>query len=155
MVSVSVNLPEKKSEILEIALKDLIAVEQMDKYTIDMGTWCEVDLNYGTCTVCLAGAVMMNTLKATPVLQNDWTDQVGLIPSNFEPSIMDKLRWIDNVRTGDDDYADAFEDYVLAQLGNNYSYLDISFEYPRYHANHEAFKQYMQHRIDHFKSIGQ
>jgi hypothetical protein len=52
----SEKLPNKLSDLLELALKDLATVARSKRYVIDMGDW-----HYpkdGKCYVCLAGAVL-------------------------------------------------------------------------------------------------
>lgn len=51
-------LPDKPSELIEIALQDLERVEsQPDRYVVDMYRWHYTRPD-GLCAVCLAGAVM-------------------------------------------------------------------------------------------------
>lgn len=52
-------LPHKPSDLIELALADLIKCERSIKYHIDMSVWHEPN---GTCAVCLAGAVMAKSL---------------------------------------------------------------------------------------------
>jgi hypothetical protein len=56
-------LPEKLSELLTTAINDLEACEAAEGYTIDMGVWHQWDGGHETCAVCLAGAVMAQTLE--------------------------------------------------------------------------------------------
>lgn len=58
----------KPSELLEVALKDLEAVEHDPRYRIEMNTWHSPDSMDGTkvCFVCFAGAVMAHSLGADP-----------------------------------------------------------------------------------------
>lgn len=65
------TLPSLPSALIRLALSDLSKCESDPRYTIDMLTWHEhID---GTCFVCLAGAVMAQTLSiphyrfATPI----------------------------------------------------------------------------------------
>lgn len=55
-----VTLPKIPSQLIRIALKDLEKAERTPKTRINMGTWYDTN---GSCTVCLAGSVMANTLK--------------------------------------------------------------------------------------------
>lgn len=56
-------LPEKLSDCIDLALKDLRAVLRSPRqFRVNMGTWFE---SYGKyCTVCFAGSVMAQTLGA-------------------------------------------------------------------------------------------
>lgn len=53
------DLPEKMSDLLEVALGDFEMCRR--RYTVDMSYW--LTNQTGRCTVCLAGAVMLETLK--------------------------------------------------------------------------------------------
>ena len=55
-----VLLPHVPSQLLRLALADLRKVERTPGYAIDMSTYHHV--SRGTCTVCLAGSVMVGTL---------------------------------------------------------------------------------------------
>lgn len=66
-----VELPEKLSDLLELALKDLAKVERSKKYIVDMLDW-HLPLKNGKCKVCLAGAVLAKTQKLP--LNVDFTD---------------------------------------------------------------------------------
>ena len=54
------TLPDKLSDLLELALDDLETTEKDPRYMIDMGEW-HTPTN-GKCMVCLAGAVMAQTI---------------------------------------------------------------------------------------------
>ena len=58
------TLPDKASELIRVALKDLEACEKSEKYHIYMGTWHEPEPTERPCAVCLAGAVMAQSLGA-------------------------------------------------------------------------------------------
>jgi hypothetical protein len=55
----------KPSELLAIALKDLIKCERSPKFRIDMAEWVSQDEEEGVCEVCLAGAALVKTLNVT------------------------------------------------------------------------------------------
>lgn len=72
-----VVLPDKMSELITLALKDLKKAEKSKKHVIDMGSWynpkalvqCkigsdEVVHEYKACAVCFAGSVMAFSLNA-------------------------------------------------------------------------------------------
>lgn len=52
------GLPDKPSELIRVALRDLRRVEDNPNYKVDMMVWHCPDGNDGVCRVCLAGAVM-------------------------------------------------------------------------------------------------
>lgn len=58
-------LPNKASDLINVALADLIKCERSPKYTINMGMWHWPRIS-GKCAVCLAGSVMAQSLSATP-----------------------------------------------------------------------------------------
>ena len=57
-------LPKKPSVLLKLALKDLESCRSSPDYVIDMDIWHYSDGE--TCNVCLAGAVMSQTLGLEP-----------------------------------------------------------------------------------------
>ena len=87
------DLPNKKSELLTLALRDLEVVEKDNKYTVDMGDYYHQTMN--SCYVCLAGAVMANTLDAESIVigirNRVYTNMFGEDNKN-------KLRWLNDVR---------------------------------------------------------
>jgi hypothetical protein len=94
------TLPEKLSDGLELALADLLKCEE-DKgaYMINMGTWHEgatvdeeAEQIVEPCEVCMAGAVMAQSLE------------VGIneskMPGDFSVDVHHKLLAIDSFREG-------------------------------------------------------
>jgi hypothetical protein len=66
------NLPKKPSKLLALALGDLEKCEQDDRYVIDMQTW---HITHGDgCHVCLAGAVLAQSLGCKPDEDPDFND---------------------------------------------------------------------------------
>lgn len=61
-------LPDKPSDLIELALRDLESVElRPDAYKIDMRVWHErLGWAAGPCSVCFAGSVMAMTLGRSP-----------------------------------------------------------------------------------------
>lgn len=57
----SIKLPEKLSELLALALRDLEAVEKDKNYVVRMTAWHAPYKD--KCYVCLAGCVLAQTLK--------------------------------------------------------------------------------------------
>ena len=81
----------KLSDLLLCALNDLRACEDDPNYRISMGEW-HLPLQDGTCGVCLAGAVMAQSLK---------TSYAGIhLPSNFNYYIRVPLEALDQLRRG-------------------------------------------------------
>lgn len=95
-------LPELPSTILKLAMDDLNQIEKTAGYRVDMGTWHQrrADEWIGDdiispdllCHVCLAGAVMANTLKAPIGKRAE--------PEMYPAATANKLRALDKLRTG-------------------------------------------------------
>ena len=83
------NLPDKPSELIRLALADLALCAADPNYRIDMEEWHKPE--YGVCHVCLAGAVMAKSLNAPPADQ--------LYSYNF-PSSHKKLFVLNDLRNG-------------------------------------------------------
>ena len=61
------GLPNKLSDLLELAMKDVRAIEEDPRYRLDMSHWHMPSIETpGVCLVCMAGAVMANTLEISP-----------------------------------------------------------------------------------------
>ena len=90
------QLPDKLSALLRIAVRDAQKCEVSDEYVLDMSVWYAPSskADDDTCSVCMAGAVMAQTLKASPHPE-------GRYPSGFDDATAGKLRAIDNMRMGD------------------------------------------------------
>jgi hypothetical protein len=59
------QLPDKPSELLAVALRDLELCEQDPRYVINMDQW-HLPIADGLCAVCLGGAVLAKSL-GTPI----------------------------------------------------------------------------------------
>ena len=77
-------LPDKPSQLIEDALEDLQQVERSNDYIVDMDKWhCpqprgeDGEAPLEICCVCLAGAVMAESLHSDP--------DSSLIPDHFLP----------------------------------------------------------------------
>ncbi|HUF64009.1 MAG TPA: hypothetical protein VMN36_18160 [Verrucomicrobiales bacterium] len=57
------TLPDKPSELIRLAVRDLEKIEGDGRYQICMAQW-HFPVENGPCLVCLAGAVMSRTLGA-------------------------------------------------------------------------------------------
>lgn len=92
------RLPNKLSALIRVAVKDLIAVEKKPKvYKIHMGLWhvpATSGMYTGTrkCSVCLAGAVIAQTLKGSP--------KRDLVPRDYSDKTSAKLRALNHIRQG-------------------------------------------------------
>ena len=81
----------KSSELIRIALSDLKKVLASPKHAVDMGDWILPTLNI--CYVCLAGAVLINTLEYP---DDNHMLNIGEQPDEVQ-DLMDKL---DSLRKG-------------------------------------------------------
>jgi hypothetical protein len=93
----------KPSELILIALEDLVAVErQRKKFRVDMWRWFVPNSprHDGKCVVCLAGSVMAGTL-AVPH-DTDIVDEEGWVrPEHVDgASICQRLQALDDARYG-------------------------------------------------------
>ncbi len=75
-------LPDKLSDLLAIALKDARWIQRQNTFRLEMGGFVQLDPYSGSCNVCMAGAVAINSchvkkdayiggyddLKSTPLL---------------------------------------------------------------------------------------
>lgn len=88
----TVRLPDKPSELIRLALADLRKVEAMPKrFAVRMASWHEPN---GVCRVCLAGAVMAQTLQVDDrysVRRDGW---------KFDIDTSEKLKSLDEFRSG-------------------------------------------------------
>src|SRR4051812_4613454 len=84
-------LPDKPSELIELALGDLRRCEADDRYVIDMVQIHELD-DDGKCNVCFAGAVLAQTIGLQP---NVSTEVIDVLWNKDE-----KYEALDNFRCG-------------------------------------------------------
>lgn len=97
IIETPMKLPDKPSELIRLALRDLEKVEQTPGYVVDMASWhvYQHNMDYGctACCVCFAGAVI--------AMESGISLHKGLNPWMFEQSIADKLCTLDDFREGD------------------------------------------------------
>lgn len=86
------TLPEKASELIDVALADLIKCERSSKYKISMdSSWHWAYRNF--CQVCFGGAIIAQSLGCSP--------KKTLMPGLFTTSLRRKLCALDFFRLGD------------------------------------------------------
>lgn len=100
------TLPDKKSELLKLALNDLAKAEKDPDYEINMNIYHRYREDKGDCIVCLAGSVMAFSLK-----QNI---RVEVVPSDFDEDTRGKLLFLDACRAAN--FVD--EDHIHNHLEN-------------------------------------
>ena len=72
------KLPDKPSDLIDVALKDLAKAERSKKFEINMAHWCTpTDSSGDVCAVCLGGSVLVGTVGLDAVDgANWWSDQL-------------------------------------------------------------------------------
>ena len=113
------SLPDKLSELLEVAINDLLSLDR-DKYIPIWDQWhtpgqtwrqalAEMDENIEIdskdnipCAVCLAGAVIANSVGASPTSFIDVTEDVTFGDNHLidEHDLIQKLMALDFLRSG-------------------------------------------------------
>jgi hypothetical protein len=89
----SINLPEKLSECIRLALKDEQIMHDSPFYEMDMEVYHQIrDDEHSVCSVCFAGAVIAGTLN-TP-------HDKYVNPINFDEHTANRLYALDYIRTG-------------------------------------------------------
>lgn len=114
------KLPDLPSELILLALKDLEVIENSDDYEVDMLNWHMFDGD--KCLVCLAGAVMVNTLN-----HDINTDSY---PDIFNKDTCDKLYALDEFRKG----------HINIALDSMSSATEVSYPNIAYTTNHVQYK---------------
>ena len=84
-------LPNKPSELIDLALADLELCEKDEEYQIDMEVYYDRSISSKVCQVCLAGAVMAQSLERY---------STTLFPSSFDCDTSNKLSALDMFRKG-------------------------------------------------------
>lgn len=85
------RLPNKLSDLIEVAIADLIKCERSSKYLVNMLVWHN-PVNDEHCEVCFAGGVIAQTLSTD---HKRWTE-----PCEFKTGINRKLQALDDLRRG-------------------------------------------------------
>ena len=88
------KLPDKPSDLIDVALKDLAKAERSKKFEIDMNVWCEpADLSSDVCAVCLGGSVLVGTVGLDAVDgANWWIDEIITKHDSVRIEALDALR---------------------------------------------------------------
>ena len=90
MLKSKVKLPDKLSDLMVLALKDLAKCERnKKKFKIKMGTWFTPN---GKCAVCFAGSVMAQSCGVGSKRE--------VFPGDFDVDTNNKLIALDAVRAG-------------------------------------------------------
>lgn len=88
------TLPNKLSDLLELAVNDCISIENGEEsgIVLNMTEWHTPGALPGTCQVCMAGAVLHKELKVPINQYFDW--------HSAPISVQEKMRAINNIREG-------------------------------------------------------
>jgi hypothetical protein len=86
----NVTLPDKLSELIRVAIKDLEAAEKAENVLIDMNIWHYPDALEQKCVVCLAGSVMRNIIE----------DNQNAEPHHFPDPLRRKFNALNEIRDG-------------------------------------------------------
>ncbi len=134
------RLPKTPSILIKLALDDLNKVERFKGYRVDMNSWHLYSEKSEICAVCLAGAVMVQTLKAP---QNE-----SIYPSTFPLDTNGKLAALDFFRLG--------------SVGHGFNRLGLfskegdkfNREIPNYRSDRPGFKRAMRKLVRDLKAAG-
>ena len=148
-------LPQRASELIRVAIRDLRSIERSKAYRVDMTLWHSVGSRQRSCAVCLGGAVMARTFGADR--------ESTLVPEDVAISHWDTARLyaLDSLRLGVVDHAlvddmglDA--EHVrrrLARLPAG-SLADGYWRVPRYADEPKEFKRSMLAMADALEGVG-
>ncbi len=96
-------LPQQPSKLIRVALKDFAKVERSARFKINMQNWV-YKKNGKPCEVCLAGAVMVGTLKQPVPRKLDKDEEFSLLPDggswNIQPPETPALMALNCLREG-------------------------------------------------------
>ena len=84
------SLPDKLSDLIDLALSDMEKVEKDKLYTVDLEHFHQP--RYGVCHVCFAGCAIAKTLNV-PVTSS-------LYPFQCDEDVNKKLRALDSIASG-------------------------------------------------------
>lgn len=138
------RLPDMPSDLITLALEDLIKVEATEQYEVRMSQWHCPSKAYGGdflfCQVCFAGAVMAMTLRSSIVHYCD--------PMSFDEPIKSKLHALECFRLGNVEAA-------FSRLGKKSSQgTHFNREIPEYGVNQQKFKSDMRKLAQDLKGAG-
>lgn len=104
------KLPSKLSELLRLAVADAQEIEKTPGYELNMNEWHT--FYDGVCHVCMAGAVIGNTLGVSD------TKTIFSLFGTFGEETANRLSAIDDMRTGTLSWRDAVDEFgaTISQL---------------------------------------
>lgn len=147
------TLPDRASELIRLALADLRKVEAMpNKYIVCMSEWhSPVSFDDGSvkCSVCLAGAVLAQSLKLD--VETDYMSIADKVPRSLDR----KIDALNALRQGEIEsgmgtlmqYSDDFE--MCRQL-----FEDMNRNVTHYSLNRDKFHEEMNALADELEKLG-
>lgn len=95
MIKTRTNLPDKLSDLIVVAVRDMRAARKDPRYRLYGWTWHEPERRDDKCEICMAGAVIRGSLQCIGKRDMD------LKPSSFlDNTVQRKLLALDHVRQG-------------------------------------------------------
>jgi len=86
------KLPDKYSDLIELAIKDIQLCKKDKRYKIDMSLWHFYNPAQRVCFVCLAGSIMAKTFRDKI--------EAELFDDSYGASIATKFMFLDGLRVG-------------------------------------------------------
>ncbi len=141
------GLPSKLSDLIDVALRDLELCEANPKININMSVWYEKYHSKDYCSVCLAGAVLLQTLPKALVegikLNDYWCSDIFEMDGKNQ-RLEAKLCALDNIRMGEVHRA-------LVNLGLVEEGSDNFYRYIEYWSG-DVFHMYDEYESEPFKA---
>ena len=144
------HLPTTPSALIRAALADLRAIEADDGYVVDMSRWhwpTMDDRGQTVCQVCLAGAVMAQTLDVPHDLRIYNDDLAG-----YGCSVENKMNALDFFRLGEIEEGLDMLGYDVDKLSEEWQQYAYEAEYDP--ADPDKFHVQMLRRADYLASCG-
>ena len=153
MSTTTTTLPSLPSALIRLALNDLLACERDSRYAVDMDDWhwpTTDDRGRKVCRVCLAGAVMAQTLGLPNDLAIDDDDLAG-----YGCDVQGPLLALDCFRLGRIGSGLRWMNFDLSDIDKNWAGYAWGAEYDK-KAIRDPFDFYSRmHRLaDYFESHG-
>lgn len=142
LITPSAPLPRLPSALIRVGVRDLEACERDGRYEVHMYDWHRN--RRGKCSVCLAGAVMAQTLGRSP--------SDDLEPYFFETDTALALDALNSLRMGI--ASTALIDLGLVTVGDAPSIIHLNRTIPRYQLDPPAFKKAMLDYADFLEQEG-
>lgn len=123
------KLPNKKSDLLILALEDYFKIKEDPKYEINMLDWHILSVYNPICMVCLAGSVIAKSLNCDRDIT--WT------PNMFNPYVRQKLHIINDIRSG----------YIFLPDFDKFPNIDEEYQFNKdiaFYKDPELFENYIQ-----------